>query len=57
MATKNLSEETEQKLVNPNPIEVTTFLNCHRFKNISEGAIAIPKLPRETSNERLWVGI
>ena len=31
MATKNLSEETEQKLVNPNPIEVTTFLNCHRL--------------------------
>ena len=34
MATKNLSEETEQKLVNPNPIEVTTFLNCHRLATI-----------------------
>ena len=28
---KKLSEETEQKIVNPNPIEVITFLDCHRL--------------------------
>ena len=28
---KKLSEETEQKIVNPNPIEVTTFLDRHRL--------------------------
>ena len=26
---KNLSEEAQQKIVNPNPIEVITFLNFH----------------------------
>ena len=31
MVTENLFEETEQKLVNPNPIEVITFLDCHRL--------------------------
>ena len=29
MTTKKTSEETEQKKVNPNPIEVITFLDCH----------------------------
>ena len=30
--TKNkFSEELEQKIVNPNPIEVKTFLDCHRL--------------------------
>ena len=54
MTTKNLSEETEQKTLNPNPIEVITFLDCHRlailFKIYLQGAIVILKLPRETSN-------
>ena len=27
--TKNLSEEAQQKIVNPNPMEVITFLNFH----------------------------
>ena len=27
---KKLSEETEQKIVNPNPTVVTTFLDRHR---------------------------
>ena len=31
MTTKNLSEETEQKIVNHNPIKVKTFLDCHRL--------------------------
>ena len=38
---QKLPEETEQKIVNPNPIET----------------IAILKLPREMSNGRLWVVI
>ena len=29
MTAKKLSEETEQKIVNPNPIEVMTFLDHH----------------------------
>ena len=29
MVTKNLSDETEQKIVNPNPIEPITFLDRH----------------------------
>ena len=61
MTTKNLSEETEQKIVKPNPTEVITFLNRHRlailFKMCSQGTIAILKLPRETYNGRSWVGI
>ena len=28
---KKLSEETEQKIVNPNPIVVTTFSDHHRL--------------------------
>ena len=35
MTTKTLSEETRQKIVNPNPIEVTTFLDHHRLAIIS----------------------
>ena len=31
MTTKKLSEETEHKIVNPNPIEVITFLDRHRL--------------------------
>ena len=31
MTTKKLSEETEQKIVNPNPIEVIIFLDPHRL--------------------------
>ena len=31
MTTKKLSEETEQKIVNPNPTEVITFLDRHRL--------------------------
>ena len=31
MATKKLSEETEQIIVNPNLIEVITFLDLHRL--------------------------
>ena len=31
MTKKKLSEETEPKIVNPNPIEVITFLDCHRL--------------------------
>ena len=31
MVTKNLSEETEQNLAKPNPIEVITFLDCQRL--------------------------
>ena len=31
MTTKKLSEETEQKIVNPNPIELITFLDHHRL--------------------------
>ena len=72
MTTEKLSEETEQKIVNsnpievitkivnPNPIEVITFLDHHRlailFKVYLLEAIAILKLPRVTSNGRLWVG-
>ena len=29
MVTKNLSDETEQKIVNPNAIELITFLDRH----------------------------
>ena len=61
MTTKKLSEETEQKMVNPNPMDVITFLDRRRlavlFKVYLLGAIAIFKLPRETSNGRLWVNI
>ena len=31
MTTKKLSEETEQKRVKPNPIEVIKFLDRHRL--------------------------
>ena len=31
MTMKKLSEETEQKIVNPNPNVVTTFLDRHRL--------------------------
>ena len=31
MIAKNLSEETEQKIVIRNPIEVITFLDPHRL--------------------------
>ena len=31
MTTKKLSEETEQKIVNPNPIEVIKFFDRHRL--------------------------
>ena len=37
MTTKNLSEETEQKIVKPNPIEVITFLSpsfSNPFQNV-----------------------
>ena len=61
MTAKKLSEEKEQKTVNPNPIEVITFLDRHRlailFKVYLWGVIAILKLPRETSKGSLWVGI
>ena len=36
MTTKHLSEETEQKIVNLNPIEVITFLNRHRLAILLE---------------------
>ena len=61
MTTKKLYEETEQKIVNANSMDVITFLDRHRlailFKIYLQGAIAIFKLLRETSNGRLWVGI
>ena len=38
---KKLPEETELKIVNPNPIKT----------------IAIPKLPREMPSGRLWMAI
>ena len=61
MVTKNLSDETEQKIVNPNAIEVITFLDRHclaiLFKLYCLGVIVISKLLRETSNGRLEVGI
>ena len=61
MTTKKLYEEIEQKIVNANPMDVITFLDRHRlailFKIYLQGAIAIFKLLRETSNGRLWVGI
>ena len=57
MTTRKLSEETRQKIVNPNPIEVITFLDHYRsailFKLYLEGAIAIFRLPRETSKGHL----
>ena len=60
MITKKSSEETRQKIVNPNPIEVITFLDHHRlavlFKVYLEGAIAILRLPRETSKGHLREG-
>ena len=31
MTTKKLYEETEQKIVNPNPMDVITFLDRHRL--------------------------
>ena len=50
---KKLSEKTEQKIVNPNPIEVIKFLDRHclaiLFKVYLSGVKAIFKLPRETS--------
>ena len=58
---KKLSEETGQKIVNPNPVEVIIFLDRYRLaillKVCLEGIIAIFKLPRETSKGRLWEGI
>ena len=36
MTTKKLFEETEQKIVNPNPIEVITLLDRHRLAIISK---------------------
>ena len=61
MTTKNLSEVTKKKIVKPNPIEVITLLGRHRlailFKIYLQGAIAILKLPRETSNGRSWVDV
>ena len=61
MTTKKSSEKTEQKPVNPNPIEVITFLDRHRlvilFEVYLQRVIAVFKLPRETSNGHLWVGI
>ena len=60
MTTRKLSEETRQKIVNPNPIEVITFLDHQRlailFKLYLEGAIAIFRLPRETSKGHLREG-
>ena len=61
MTMKKLSEETEQKVVNPSPIVVTTFLDRHRLANLFkvylQATIAIFKLPREMSKGCLWVGI
>ena len=61
VTTKKLSEETEQNPTEPNPTEVITLLDRHRSAILFEvylwGAIAIFKLPRETSNRHLWVGI
>ena len=61
VTTKKLSEETEQNPTEPNPTEVITLLDRHRSAILFEvylwGAIAIFKLPRETSNGHLWVGI
>ena len=58
---KKLSEENKQKIVSPNPIVVTTFLDRHRlvivFKVCLLGTIAIFKLPQKMSHARLWVGI
>ena len=49
------------KLVNTNLVEVITILYHHQliilFKVYMEGAIAISKLPRETSNGHLRVGV
>ena len=61
MTMKKLSEETGQKIVNPNTIEVITFLNQHRsailFKIYLYGTIAIFRLPRVMSKGRLREGI
>ena len=61
MTTKNLSKVTKEKIVKPNPIEVITLLGRHHlailFKIYLQVAIAILKLPRETSNGRSWVGV
>ena len=47
MTTKNLSEETKEKIVKPNPIDVITLLGRHRlailFKIYLQGGIAILK--------------
>ena len=62
MTTKKLSEETSepQKIVNPKPIEVITILDHNRLaiflKVYLQGAIAILRLPRETSKRRLREG-
>ena len=60
MTTKKLSEETRQKIVNPKPIEVITILDHNRLaiflKVYLQGAIAILRLPRETSKRRLREG-
>ena len=45
MITKKLSEETEQKIVNPNTTEVTTFLDHNNIKYYflpSVGQLAMP---------------
>ena len=47
MTTKNLSEETKEKIVKPNPIDVITLLGRHRlailFKIYLQEGIAILK--------------
>ena len=49
MTTKKLCKETEQKRVNPNPMDVITILDNHRlailFKVYLYEATAIFKLP------------
>ena len=60
MTTKTLSEKPEQNPVNPNPIEVITFLDRHPLAILEvylQRAIAIFKFPRERSNGHLWVGV
>ena len=58
---KNYLKKLNRTTINPNDIEVITFLDRHRlailFEVYLEGAIAIFKLPRETSNGHLWLGI
>ena len=61
MTTKKLSEETEQKIVNPNPIVVITFLDRHRlailFKVLSVRGHSHTQVATRNVQGHLRVGI